>query len=80
MYMLTLEVQPEDGSGCTSRNMLHEDMIEYVVYRNSINELNRSCVRLCSTNLTPIIILSKHNGDVSPENLLQQFFRLSLTL
>jgi hypothetical protein len=79
MYILTLEVQPEDGSDFTSRNMLHEDMIEYVLY-NSINELNRSCVRLYSINLTSIIILSKHNGDVSPENLLQQLFRLSLTL
>jgi hypothetical protein len=28
MYILALEVQPEEGSSCTSRNMLLEDMIE----------------------------------------------------
>jgi hypothetical protein len=35
----------------------------------SINYLIGSCVRLYSRHFTPVIILSKHNRDVAPENL-----------
>jgi hypothetical protein len=46
-------VQPEDGSSCTSRNMLLEDIIFDLKFI-SLNSLTESCVRPYSRHFIPL--------------------------